>query len=122
MLGVVEKFSRLPSRHPEWLFGNYFYMSGTSQSAAVVSGTAALMLQANPDLTPDDVKCRLMASAKTAVGEDGQLAFSIFQQGAGLIDATAAVNSTALGCANVGLDVQADLDRLTTFQRRRQPH
>lgn len=38
---------------------NPFYwtiMSGTSQSSPVMAGIAALWLQANPDLTPDDIK------------------------------------------------------------------
>lgn len=42
---------------------NYFVLSGTSMAAPVVSGAAALMLQANPSLTPDTIKARLMASA-----------------------------------------------------------
>ena len=29
----------MPSEHPEWIYGDYFYMSGTSQAAAVVSDT-----------------------------------------------------------------------------------
>ena len=44
-----------PRDHPEFHdAGEYFTMSGTSQAAAVVSGAAVLMLQANPSLTPDD--------------------------------------------------------------------
>ena len=34
----------------------YMALSGTSTSAGVVSGTVALMLQANPSLTPNRVK------------------------------------------------------------------
>ncbi len=86
-----------------------FTMSGTSQAAAVTTGVVALMLQANPSLTPDTVKCRLLASARPAVNASGTLAYSVFQQGAGLINAVAAVSSTATGCANVGLNVAADL-------------
>ena len=40
-----------------------FRGSGTSQSAAVVSGAAALVLQQRPDLTPDEVKRILTYSA-----------------------------------------------------------
>jgi len=40
-----------------------------------------LMLQANPALTPDQVKCRLMASASAAVNSGGKAAYTIFQQG-----------------------------------------
>jgi len=86
-----------------------FTMSGTSQAAAVTSGVIALMLQADPTLTPDTVKCRLLASARPAVSAAGTLAYSVFQQGAGLINAVAAVNSSATGCANRGLDIAADL-------------
>jgi len=86
-----------------------FTMSGTSQAAAVTTGVVALMLQSQPSLTPDQVKCKLMAAARPAVDASGNLAYSVFQQGSGQINATAAVNSTATGCANVGLNVNADL-------------
>ena len=50
-----------------------------------------------------------MAAARPAVDDDGGLAYSIFQQGAGLVNAYDAVYSTASGCANRGLDIDADL-------------
>ncbi len=43
--------------------GRLFRGSGTSQAAAVVSGAAALLLQAYPQLTPDQVKAALVSSA-----------------------------------------------------------
>ncbi len=86
-----------------------FTMSGTSMAAAVTTGVVALMLQSDPSLTPDDVKCRLLASARPAVTSAGTLAYSVFQQGAGLINAVSAVNSSATGCANRGLNIAADL-------------
>jgi serine protease AprX len=88
---------------------NYFELSGSSQSTAVTSGIVALMLQANPNLSPDDIKCRLIETAKTATTETGALAFSVFQQGAGLVDAMAAIESTAMGCSNAGLSIEKDL-------------
>jgi serine protease AprX len=92
-----------------------FVMSGTSQAAAVTSGVVALMIQADPSLTPDTVKCRLLASASPAVTSAHTLAYSIFQQGAGLINAVAAINNSATGCANQGLNVAADLAGIQHF-------
>ena len=43
--------------------GRLFRGSGTSQAAAVTSGAAALLLQAYPQLTPDQVKAALVSSA-----------------------------------------------------------
>ncbi len=91
------------------LLQQMFTMSGTSQATAVASGVVALMLQDDPSLTPDTVKCRLMAAARPAVKSTGKLAYSVFQQGAGLINAVDAVNSAATNCANGGLDIDADL-------------
>ncbi|MGH9284573.1 MAG: S8 family serine peptidase, partial [Acidimicrobiales bacterium] len=48
----------------------WFRGSGTSQSAAVVSGTVAALLQARPELRPDQVKQLLMASAVPLAGAD----------------------------------------------------
>lgn len=101
----------LAQRFPQWVDEQYrdFIMSGTSQAAAVTSGVVALMLEVNPHLTPDQVKCRLMATARPAVKPDGTLAYSVFQQGAGLVNAQHAAYSTATDCANQGLDVWLDL-------------
>ena len=96
--------SKIAKQHPEFHdHDKYFTMSGTSQAAAVVSGVAALVLDANPGLSNDDVKCRLLASARPAVNDEGELAYSVFQQGAGVVDAMEAVFGDAQGCANRGL-------------------
>ena len=44
--------------------GRLFRGSGTSQAAAVVSGSVALLLQAHPELTPDQVKATLVRTAE----------------------------------------------------------
>ena len=60
--------------------------SGTSQAAAVTSGAAALLLDARPGLTPDQVKALLTSTARPVPVSSQQA------QGAGIIDpATAAV-------------------------------
>ena len=64
----------------------YFKGSGTSQAAAVVSGVIARMIDANPALTPDQVKGALVASANGALAGPGA--------GAGLIDADQALSRT----------------------------
>jgi len=92
-----------------------FPLSGTSQATAVTSGAVALLLQSDPSLTPDQVKCKLMASAKPAVTKSGNLAYSVFQQGAGLINVLNATSTSALNCANQGLNIAADLAGTTHF-------
>ena len=109
--GLMDANSALAQEFPEfYVGGRYFEMSGTSQSTAVVSGIAALVLQAEPWRSVDEVKCKLMASARPAVGADNSLAYSVFQQGAGLADAYAAVHSQEIDCANNGLHIDNDID------------
>jgi serine protease AprX len=61
--------------------------SGTSQAAAVVSGEVALLLQANPALTPDQVKVLLQSNADglprtsaTMGGSGGTDLHKVYQQ------------------------------------------
>ena len=120
LLGIMDDGNhQIAKDHPEWVTPDdrLYTMSGTSQSAAVVSGVVALMLQAQPSLTPDQVKCRLMASARQALAANGALAYSPLQQGAGMVNAYAAVNSSASGCANRGLDITADLANTDALRR-----
>jgi serine protease AprX len=60
--------------------GKLFRGSGTSQAAAVVSGSVALLLQAYPTLTPDQVKYALTSSAQSISNA------SVNAAGAGTID------------------------------------
>jgi serine protease AprX len=64
-----------------------FRGSGTSQSAAVVSGAVALLLEQRPGLSPDQVKKLLIATANR-IGNG-----KIEAQGAGMIDMKRARNS-----------------------------
>ncbi|MEU8606970.1 S8 family serine peptidase [Actinoplanes sp. NPDC048791] len=48
----------------------FFRGSGTSQAAAVISGSVALLLQQRPKLTPDEVKGLLVQTADPLPGAD----------------------------------------------------
>ncbi|HVL32641.1 MAG TPA: S8 family serine peptidase [Actinomycetota bacterium] len=77
--------SYIDHRYPEARVGERFFKgSGTSQAAAVVSGAAALLLEQRPELTPDQVKALLEASAHPLTLVPHEL------QGAGLIDVSTA--------------------------------
>jgi len=71
--------------------------SGTSFSTGIVSGAAALVLARSPWLTPNQVKQRLVTSARQIPG--GQTPAT----GTGVVDAWSASMSTSTGSANVGL-------------------
>jgi serine protease AprX len=73
---------------PFGMVSNYLMLSGTSTSAPVVAGAAALMIGADPSLTPDDVKVRLMGTADHVAGA------SVNQQGAGTLDVDEALAAT----------------------------
>jgi serine protease AprX len=63
----------------------YLSLSGTSMSTAVVSGSVALLLQANPALTPNAVKAVLEYTAQIYPGYDA------LTEGAGFLNAYGAV-------------------------------
>lgn len=70
--------------------------TGTSISSAVVVGVVALLLEASPGLTPDEVRQRLLTTARPALAPNGE-PFSILRQGAGVVDAVAALTAPAVG-------------------------
>lgn len=63
----------------------YLSQSGTSMAAPVAAGTVALMLQANPSLTPNEVKAILQYTAQIYPGYDP------LTEGAGFLNAAGAV-------------------------------
>lgn len=82
---------------------DYLRLSGTSMATAVVSGAVALMVQADPSLSPDTVKARLMKSASKQFPVDSTVTdfttgktytdfYDIFTIGAGYLDIQAALN------------------------------
>ncbi len=65
--------------------GRFFRGSGTSQATAVVAGEAALLLDAQPKLTPNQVKALLTGTARPLAADRNPA------QGAGVTDVGAAV-------------------------------
>jgi serine protease AprX len=70
--------------------GRYFRLSGTSMSAAVVSGVAALLLEEHPDWSPNQVKGAMTSTLRNVSGVGGT------------VDAAAALDGS--GEANAGLE------------------
>jgi serine protease AprX len=102
--------------HPEGLLGTrYFRGSGSSQAAAIASGSIALVLQKYPGLTPDQVKRFIMSNAKKVAGADSQA------QGAGKIDLatliakapTSYVQKFTAATGSGTIDAARGTDRLT---------
>ncbi|HJR45066.1 MAG TPA: S8 family peptidase [Actinomycetota bacterium] len=93
----------------------YFRGTGTSMSTAVVTGVVAQMLQAKPSLSPDQVKYRLMTTARRIADTSSHAA------GKGLVDAYAATTSTTSGKANTGLlfDLKSSSTGLGSIQQAR---
>jgi serine protease AprX len=91
----------------------YFVLSGTSMATPMVSGTAALMLEQNPNLTPDQVKAILMLTAFKGLqqysiavdpvsGQTFDEQADIFTVGAGYLDTEAALENTVVPPAAFG--------------------
>lgn len=76
------------------------FLNGTSMASPVVAGAAALLLQANPKLTPNLVKAILMYTAQQLPN------FNAFEQGAGEINLD--------GAMRLALSVRTDLSSSTS--------
>src|SRR4051794_30140462 len=86
IVGLRAPGSYIDMKYPSARVGtDYFKGSGTSQSTAVVSGAAALVLSARPTLKPDQVKALFTDTADYLPNADLQ------GQGAGRVNAAQAV-------------------------------
>nr|AIF06266.1 peptidase S8/S53 subtilisin kexin sedolisin (vpr) [uncultured marine thaumarchaeote KM3_190_E06] len=72
--------------------GNYKISSGTSFAAPHVAGTAALILQKNPELTPQEVKSIMMTTTDIVYDQFNER-FPIDVSGNGRINASNAINA-----------------------------
>jgi serine protease AprX len=92
---------------------SYFMLSGTSMATPMVSGAAALLLQQNSTLTPDQVKATLMLTAfknlqqyatvtDPTTGQTFNEQADIFTVGAGELDIQAALANTNVAPATLG--------------------
>jgi serine protease AprX len=116
MTGLIRPESALAMEQPEdMLRTGEFVLTGTSQASALVSGLLALLLQMEPDLTPNDLKCKLVTSAEPAINRDGKLAYSPFEQGSGLVTATRAVTLGRRECGTPDLEWGADIENKRQF-------
>jgi serine protease AprX len=98
--------SEIDTRFPTYVDTWYRKGSGTSMSTGVVSGTVALMLQANPTWAPNRVKYALTATTRNAASNDPN------EVGSGVVDAFAATFSAPTGTANAGLDRSSGMGSL----------
>jgi subtilisin family serine protease len=96
---------------------------GTSMSSPLLAGAAALVLQDDPSLTPQQLKARLMNSA-VVLSDADEVAFPVSRQGAGRVDIVAAVSDPVVVYADADDGRVAVsfgslvIDEVTTIERQ----
>ena len=92
----------IAGKYSTW-YKPYLSLTGTSMAAPVVAGTVALMLEANPALTPNAVKAILQYTAQARPGEHE------LSQGAGIVNARGAIRMARFfGSPTSGLGEMGD--------------
>jgi hypothetical protein len=100
--------------------GGYGVLSGTSMSTPFVAGVVALMKQARPDLTAEDIYAILGTTGSPVNWNDGDKTYDylapVVQQGGGAVNAYAAVHtSSVLNVGNLAFNDTAHLAREVNF-------
>jgi serine protease AprX len=92
IISVLSSSSDWRFDHPDRVIldGEYIRLSGTSMSAPMVTGAVALLLESEPDLTPDQIKYRLMQTGSLLAGN-------------AYLDVYAALTTPTTGSANTGI-------------------
>jgi serine protease AprX len=109
--------SFIDGKYPSGIRGSrYFAGSGTSQAAAIASGSIALLLQKYPNMPPDQVKRWLRTQARPLVGAvvntQGKGAIDLLKM-AGKTPSTSYTQSHPVGTGTGTLDGARGSDRLT---------
>ena len=103
MLAPAVRESLLAYKFPEALYetpdGLMIRGSGTSQAAASTAGAVAVLLEARPHLSPDEVKAALTGSAQPIGRKDSKELIHPRVQGHGLVRMAAALRSKVEGSA-----------------------
>lgn len=95
VVNLLSPNSNWAVEHPDRVVeANYIRLSGTSMAAPMVSGAAALLLQDEPNLNPDQVKYRLMNTGATIVGDGVIYPY---------LNTYAAIKGDSTTSANIGL-------------------
>ena len=82
---IIRQLVLLKIRRESVITRHYKYVDGTSFSAPIVSSVVAQMIEANPDLTPSEIKRILISTAERLPQ------YEVDRQGWGVIDARLAV-------------------------------
>ena len=82
---MIRQIIALKLQRENVITANYKYVDGTSFAAPIVSSVAAQMLEANPNLTPQQIKRILISTAERLPG------YEVDRQGWGVIDPRLAV-------------------------------
>ena len=112
-MGALRRRIRQRMIEQKYIHPHYQHVDGTSMAAPVVSSIIAQMLEANPSLTPAQVREILMNTAMPLEDLPAEM------RGAGVIDAVRAVAAArrAAGSALNGLPISPDIqpDRITFY-------